>query len=64
MPKDKKSINLLTLTPQKSLAYEYRVDGQIDVLVPRFKNAFLQRMMQKKRSPYIRANLDEFGSTT
>jgi hypothetical protein len=64
MKKNNTDINLLKLTPQKIHQYEYRNDGLIDVLVPRFKIPFLQKLMPKHRSPYIKANLDEFGSAT
>ncbi|MPM87148.1 hypothetical protein SDC9_134242 [bioreactor metagenome] len=60
----KKQVNILELTPVQLLNYEYRQDGQIDVLVPRFKYAFFQKMIPKTRSPYIRANLDEIGTVT
>lgn len=53
---------MLELTPIQLLKYEYRNDGQIDVLVPRFKNQFFQNLMPKRRSPYIKANLDEIGT--
>jgi hypothetical protein len=56
------NINLLELTPKQILEFEYRTDGQINILVPRFKNRFFQRLMPKSRNPYIKANLDELGS--
>jgi hypothetical protein len=62
MKKIKEQINMLELTPVQLLTSEYREDGQIDVLVPRFKNSFLQKMLPKNRSPYIKANLDEIGT--
>ena len=64
MKKQKEQINMLELTPIQLLNSEYREDGQIDVLVPRFKISFLQKMLPKNRSPYIRANLDEIGTAT
>jgi hypothetical protein len=62
--KKKPQVNVLTLTPNRLLEHEYRDDNQINVLVPRFSVAFLQRLMPKKRSPYIKANLDELGTAT
>ncbi len=34
----------------------------VNVLVPRFKSNFITRLLPKKKSPFIRANLDELGS--
>ena len=59
---EQNQMNILELTPIQILGFEYRQDGQIDVLVPRFKNAFLQKLMPKNRCPYIKANLDEIGT--
>jgi hypothetical protein len=59
---EQNQMNILELTPIQILGYERRKDGQIDVLVPRFKNNFLQKLMPKNRCPYIKANLDEIGS--
>jgi hypothetical protein len=39
-------------------------DGLVNVLVPRFKSDFMNKLLPKKKSPYIRANLDELGSAT
>ena len=65
---EQNQMNLMELKPIHIHSFEYRPDGQIDVLVPRFKNAFLQsflyssKLMPKNRCPYIKANLDEIGS--
>jgi hypothetical protein len=57
-----KQTNILKLPPIQLLDFEYRQDGQINVLVPRFKNVFFQKLIPKNRNPYIKANLDEIGS--
>lgn len=62
MKKNQNKINILELTPVQLFAYEYRNDGQIDILVPRFKNQFFQKLIPKNRNNYIKANLDEMGS--
>jgi hypothetical protein len=62
--REKKQLNLLELTPIQKLEFEYRQDGQIDILVPRFKKNIFNKMLPKHRSPYIRANLDEIGTAT
>ena len=56
--------NILNLTPKRLLEYEINNEGLINVLVPRFKINFLQKLMPQKISPYIKANLDELGSAT
>jgi hypothetical protein len=61
--KNKKSdINYLILTPVPKHGYNINENGLVDVLVPRFKSKKMQGLIPKHRSPYIRANLDEFGS--
>lgn len=57
-------LNILNLTPKRLLDYEVNNDGLINVLVPRFKNHFLQKLAFQKRTPYIKANLDKIGSIT
>ncbi|MDR0927780.1 MAG: PqqD family protein [Ignavibacteria bacterium] len=64
MKKEHKKANLLELTPIHLLTHEYRADGEIDVLVPRFKHSVFQKILPKHRSPYIKANLDELGTAT
>jgi hypothetical protein len=62
--KNLSKFNILELTPIRLLEHELNNDGLINVLVPRFKIVFFQKLMSKKRSPYIKANLDELGSAT
>ena len=58
------TLNILDLTPIRLLEHKTKNDGLIDVLVPRFKIQFLQKLIPKNRNPYINANLDELGSAT
>jgi hypothetical protein len=61
--KSKYDINYLELTPQKKYEHETNKDGYINVLVPKFQSKFyIKYIMPNMKSPYIRANLDEFGS--
>ena len=61
--KRKKDINYLELTPEKKYEHELGKDGFINVLVPKFQSQFfIKYIMPKFNKPYIRANLDEFGS--
>ncbi len=56
-------INYLELTPVANYDKEITDDGLVNVLAPRFKSEFGKNLMTKlKRSPYLKANLDEIGS--
>lgn len=57
--------NLLELVPTRLYKYKYREENLIDVLVPRFKDRILGKLLQPYlTNPYIRANLDVLGSST
>ncbi len=58
-----KDVSLLELTPLRK--YDYRINdkGLVDILLPRFKNKWLQKLLLKKRSPYFILHLDEIGTT-
>jgi hypothetical protein len=61
--KVKLDLNYLEMTPQRLYEHETRDDGLINVLVPKFHTKFYKKyIMPKMKNPYIRANLDEFGS--
>ena len=62
--KNKKNaeLNILDLIPKRLLEHELNNEGLIDVLVPRFKIKFLQKLIPQNISPYIKANLDDMGS--
>jgi hypothetical protein len=55
-------INYLELTPRANHGHELSDDGMVWVLVPRFDTPFFNKLLPKGKSPYIKANLDEFGS--
>ncbi|MFA6569696.1 MAG: PqqD family protein [Bacteroidota bacterium] len=63
--KKNKNLNYLDLTPYALHKHELKPDGLVDVLVPRFKNKFFEKaFLPRRKSPYIKANLDTFGSET
>lgn len=56
---------MLELVPLRIYNFKYREGNLIDVLVPRFKDKFFGKLLQPRlKNPYIRANLDELGSST
>ena len=58
-------LNYLELTPFPVYSYEKKEDGLVNVLVPKFTDKFFGKYLQPRlKKPYIRANLDEFGSAT
>lgn len=63
MKKEKKQYNYLEMTPFTLYSHELREDGNINVFVPKFTDKILSRLLMPRiRKPYIKANLDEFGS--
>lgn len=59
-----KSVNwadVLNLVPVRNYNFIYRNSGEVDILVPRFKISFLQKLLSEKRK-YMLANLDDVGS--
>ena len=63
--KDKKlrEKNLLELIPVRCVGHEFKEDGTISLLIPRFKSKFLLNFLPKKKSPFVRINLDEYGTS-
>lgn len=57
-----KDKNLLELIPVKMVGSEIREDGNITLLIPRFKSKFLLNFVPKNKSPFFKINLDAFGS--
>ena len=58
--KEKESLNLLELTPQKNKEFEIN-DGKVTILIPRFKKEWTIKILRiKERNFHI--HLDEFGS--
>ncbi len=61
--KPNREYNLLELIPNRNYKHKYREENLIDVLVPRFNDKFFGKWLQPRlKNPYIRANLDIFGS--
>ena len=61
----KKSIknkNLLELVPVKLVGSEMKEDGKASLLIPRFKSKFLLNFLPKNKSPFVKINLDDFGT--
>jgi hypothetical protein len=58
-----KKANYLDLTPVRMLEHVLRDDGNIDILMPRFKNKVPRNIFQpSKKSDHIRIKLDLIGS--
>jgi hypothetical protein len=56
-------VNLLELTPVKVYTEETDADGNVIVLIPKFKNQILVKyLMPKMKSRYFKLKLDKFGS--
>jgi len=63
--KKKKDINYLELTPYRKHEHEIKEDGNVNVLVPRYTDFILGKLLQPRlKNKFIRANLDEFGTAT
>ena len=63
--RQKDVLNYLELTPYRKYDHNLKEDGLIDVLVPRFSDRILGKLLQPRlKNPFIRANLDELGSAT
>ena len=62
--KDKKlkEKNLLDLIPVRCVGHEAKEDGTVSLLIPRFKSKFLLNFLPKKKSPFVRINLDKYGT--
>jgi Coenzyme PQQ synthesis protein D (PqqD) len=59
----KREVNLLELVPQRIAEHETDEAGIVTVLMPRFRNRIMKRLIEPRhRSPFIRIKLDEIGS--
>jgi hypothetical protein len=57
--------NILELTPYQIYSHKVEDDGQVSVLIPRFHNKFLAKVLSPRlKDPYVRVKFDEFGSST
>ncbi len=58
-----KDANYLEMTPVSFLNYNKQANGNLELLIPKFKNLFFQQyLIPKNRSKHIRIKLDKFGS--
>ena len=58
-------LNYLEMTPECNYGHEKRDDGLINVLVPKFTDPVFGKLLQPRiKKPYIRANMDKFGTAT
>lgn len=56
-------LNLLELTPAKIYKEEVDAEGNVIVLIPKFKNKILVKYLAPKiKSEYFKLKLDKFGS--
>lgn len=61
--KELSAINYLELTPNQSYGQEVEQNGNISILIPRFANKILVKLLVPMlKSPYVKVKLDEFGS--
>jgi hypothetical protein len=61
--RNRRSINLLELTPQQRATWEAAENGSVVVLVPRFNHELLVRwLVPRLKNPHIRVKLDKLGS--
>jgi len=60
-----KRTSALELIPIRTIEYETREDGCVNILLPRFKNKLLAHVMESfNRKKIIHIKLDEFGTAT
>jgi len=58
-----KEANLLDLTPYKFYGEETDSEGNVVVLIPKFKNKILVKyLLSRMKSKYFKLKLDKFGS--
>jgi len=56
-------LNLLELIPERRQEHQTDAEGKVTILIPRFRNAWLQKhLIPKSKSPHLRISLDDFGS--
>lgn len=61
--KKREVYNLLELTPVRVHNHE-EVNGLVNILIPKFKNEFMKKLIPKNKPQDIRIKLDELGSVT
>jgi hypothetical protein len=59
----KADVNLLDLVPRRTAEHEIDEERLVTVLMPRFRNRFMQRwLVPRYRSQHIKIKLDDIGS--
>ena len=57
------ALNLFDLRPKRNAEWETGANGNVVVLVPKFRNPFMTRwLVPLLRNPFVRVKLDQFGS--
>ncbi|OFX77491.1 MAG: hypothetical protein A2X12_10635 [Bacteroidetes bacterium GWE2_29_8] len=60
-----KQANFLDLIPIRNMQYEVSENGNINILIPKFKNISLRKIIiPNNKSHFIKVKLDELGSQT
>jgi hypothetical protein len=58
-----KNANYLDITPIRKYRHEVNSDGNVVILLPRFRGAFSRRFLQPRlKNPFIKIELDKIGS--
>ena len=61
--KNRKSINLLELTPEQRVGWETAENGNVVVLIPKFQHELLVKwVLPRLKYPHVRVKLDKLGS--
>lgn len=65
MKKEIKNLNYLEMTPVRLYSHEADAEGLVNVLIPRFTNKYLVKLIQPRlKDPFVRVRFDELGSFT
>jgi hypothetical protein len=61
--RNRRSINLLELTPEQRAPWETEQNGNVVVLVPKFQHELLVKwLVPRLKYPHVRVKLDKLGS--
>ena len=64
MPKKHKQVrNIALCVPHAVVGHEESEEGQVKLLVPRFRGRMMQWLQKRLKNPYLKVSLDEIGST-
>ena len=62
MKRRSEQLNLLELQPVRLFEWEEGEDGNVVVLVPKFRHPWLQWLQERLKNKYFRIKLDAFGN--